>query len=534
MILVIALSFILSHIEFLIQPDKKQKITFAVLSIIFLVLFSLTWNMYFVYAAIALILLAVITVYKIIRKEKENYSIVAIYSVCVLLICFGISRKHIVSMFFSIVSKPETVGWPLPGKFISELSVPSLISDGPNTGFIIANTGILNFSGGYALFFALLISIALFIYELVQKCIKQNATCEYNFSLAITLIVWLIISFLLTLRGIRYVQLFVLPLSVFVAYSFAVVIKEFGKKSLTGLKKDFLVIIIAALTFGGLILVNLYVAVAITLAITFVGLFERKVAIKYGVYMLLLSLFSALICNCYYVTITTKRYVDDDLCEVTEYLAYNSPENSMVVSWWDYGYYFEYAAQRQVAADGGTFSGEAFYWLANIFVTDNPQLSKGICNMLAGGSIDASELSGEYAGSADAGAQMLKDILVMNKYDAAACLKEKHGLNEDEIDKLISRSHPSETKPVYIVLSDKMMCDSSIIAYYGLWNFKDDIILSFDDDFDYKKDTSYYPAEIRDSIMLKLYFGDLPDGFSEVFSNETFKIFALDTKLAGE
>jgi len=479
-------------------------------------------------------LLAVITAYKFIRKEKDNYPIVAIYSVCVLLICFSISRKHIVSMFLSIVSKPETVGWPLPGKFINELSVPSMISDSPNTGFIIANTGILNFSGGYAMFFALLISVALFFYAIVQKYKKRNEIGGYNFSLATALIVWLIISFLLTLKGIRYVQLLVLPSSIFVAYSFAVVIKEFGENSLTGLKKDFFVIILATLAFGGLILVNLYVAMATALAIVFYGLFEQKAAVKYCVCLLLLSLFSALMCNCYYVTITSKNYADDDLREVAEYLADNSPKNSLVASWWDYGYYLEYATQRQMAADGGTYSGEAFYWLASIFVTDNPQLSKGICNMLAGGSIDASELSGEYAGSADAGAQMLKDILVMNKSDAAVCLKDKYGLNEDEIDKLISRSHPSETKPVYIVISDKMMCDSSIIAYYGLWNFKDDIMPSFDDDFDYKKDTSYYPAEIRDSIMLKLYFGDLPDGFSEVFSNETFKIFALDTKLAGE
>ena len=61
----------------------------------------------------------------------------------------------------------------------------------------------------------------------------------------------------------------------------------------------------------------------------------------------------------------------------------HTADNTVVASWWDFGYLFEIAADRQVVFDGGSQTGNSrAFWLGQAMTTDNMELSAGIFRML--------------------------------------------------------------------------------------------------------------------------------------------------------
>ena len=219
----------------------------------------------------------------------------------------------------------------------------------------------------------------------------------------------------------------------------------------------------------------------------------------------------------------------DTLHGASAYIAENTPANAVVASWWDYGYYYEYAAKRLTLGDGGNFNSEWNYWLGQALMTDDDRLAQGIFGMLATGGLDATHKlmalyrtgrsippspdatvdetwrscitgsafvrGGVYAGGEDTSAAdelpetmplgrlpedaraaayataVLKHILRYSREQGGKLLREYYGLDEADAAEIVRLTYDPALRPIYLVISDDMIRKIGAIATYGNWGF---------------------------------------------------------------
>ena len=70
----------------------------------------------------------------------------------------------------------------------------------------------------------------------------------------------------------------------------------------------------------------------------------------------------------------------------------NTPENSVLASWWDFKHLFTAIANRHVVFDGGSQNNMRAYWIGNSLATTNEDLSAGLLRMLVNSGEDASNV----------------------------------------------------------------------------------------------------------------------------------------------
>ncbi|MBO4685783.1 MAG: hypothetical protein J5628_03930 [Lachnospiraceae bacterium] len=187
----------------------------------------------------------------------------------------------------------------------------------------------------------------------------------------------------------------------------------------------------------------------------------------------------------------------DTLHGASAYIAENTPANAVIASWWDYGYYYEYAAKRLTLGDGGNFNSEWNYWLGQALMTDDDRLAQGIFGMLATGGLDATHklmtlyrtgrsippaadelpetmplgrLSEDVRPAAYATA-VLKHILHYSREQGSKLLREYYGLDEADAAEIIRLAYDPALRPIYLVISDDMIRKIGAIATYGNWGF---------------------------------------------------------------
>ena len=149
-------------------------------------------------------------------------------------------------------------------------------------------------------------------------------------------------------------------------------------------------------------------------------------------------------------------------------------DNSTVItSWWDFGYVFEIAADRQVTFDGGSQSGERAFWLGQAMTTDNLELSAGIFRMLDTTGTKAGDLLTNYTGDNGTSSKILIDILPRTADDATKTLISTYHLNSDQAAKVVNYTHPENPRPVIFVASSDMLQKAGWWSYFGAWNFTD-------------------------------------------------------------
>ena len=79
-----------------------------------------------------------------------------------------------------------------------------------------------------------------------------------------------------------------------------------------------------------------------------------------------------------------ERLIPDDLSDACVFLRNETPEDSVIVSWWDLGYYYQYAAERQTVADGGNHDGYINVMLARGLMDTDSEAAKGYFDELLG------------------------------------------------------------------------------------------------------------------------------------------------------
>ncbi len=163
---------------------------------------------------------------------------------------------------------------------------------------------------------------------------------------------------------------------------------------------------------------------------------------------------------------------NDDMYNTLTWIKANTPENSVLASWWDFGHLFTAVADRQVVFDGGSQNNMRAYWIGNSLATSNEDLSAGILRMLANSGEEASNVLDSYTGDTTKTVKILNEILPMDRTQASSTLTGTYGLDAQQANSVLDLTHPSETKPIYLILSSDMLSKAAWWSYFGSWDFE--------------------------------------------------------------
>ncbi|MGV8171827.1 MAG: STT3 domain-containing protein [Candidatus Woesearchaeota archaeon] len=164
-----------------------------------------------------------------------------------------------------------------------------------------------------------------------------------------------------------------------------------------------------------------------------------------------------------YVPSITKGW-GDSLTKIDQEAA----PDAIITSWWDFGHWFKYFADRRVTFDGASQLGPLAHWVGSSLQTSSERENIGILRMLGCGSNKAFENVDKKFNDTETSQNIISDIILLDKDDAENYLKDT-GFNDNEINDILKYSHCSPPEMYYITSGD-MIGKSGVWAHFGTWN----------------------------------------------------------------
>jgi len=419
-------------------------------------------------------------------------------------------------------------GFPNVLVSVAEMQMPSLLGGGMASAFLANTNGVINGIGGISILFtglAVLYTLVKRVFGLRKARVKTNNTTtkkppkgkrkasakkiddERKFKLnvgtfefgstdellaskqttvlyACLFVVWVVLTALAVSRGSRFITTLVLPFALMTGIFVSLAI-DYIKNRLSNDKlivgAFFLTGFLAAIPLAQ---INSMYGILMFLAIVVIGLItvyaiksnsaDKKVPLKKYVLViaLVLALISPSICGAYQTSYGVVPGTSDPMWNALEWANENTDNDTVLTSWWDFGYLFEVAADRQVTFDGGSQSGDRAFWLGQAMTTSNLELSAGIFRMLDTTGTLAQEALINYTGDSGKATDILIDILPKTASDAQKDLTSKYKLTAEQASTVVNYTHPENPRPVIFVASSDMLTKAGWWTYFGAWDFE--------------------------------------------------------------
>jgi len=409
---------------------------------------------------------------------------------------------------------------------VAEMQMPSLLGSGMTSAFLANTGGVVNGMGGITILFAGLTVLYMFVKKsweffrskpkTVQSKTKKppkgkrkssakkiDDKHKFNINLgnlefsslddilsskrltvlyACLFVVWVVITALAVSRGSRFITTIVLPFGIMAGIFVGFAIDYIKNKLNNDKWIAALFFIFGFLAAIPLAQVNAILGILLFLAIVAVGLFTvyavkanaaKKIPFKkYAlVIALIIALVSPSVCGAYLTSSTVVPGTSDSMWNAMQWASENTANDTVITSWWDFGYLFEIAADRQVTFDGGSQSGQRAFWLGKAMMTDNLELSAGIFRMLDSTGTLATEALVNYTNDTGLATDILIDILPRTADDAQKTLVDTYNLTSEQAADVVQYTHPDNVRPVLFVASADMLQKAGWWSYFGAWNF---------------------------------------------------------------
>ena len=408
---------------------------------------------------------------------------------------------------------------------VAEMQIPNMVGAGMNAMFLANTNGFINGIGGIAVFFSALIVLYILVsrawkFRSAGKTVKQTGkpgkgervaaakkldeSRKFKFDLtdlkfggsdqilsdknltvlyATLFVVWVVITALAVTRGSRFITTIVLPFGLltgmFVSYATDYIKNRLNNDKLLvviGVFCGFLAAVPLA-TINTMYGIAIFAVVTAFTLITVYGIKPNasvKVPIKKYVIVaaIIVALITPSICGAYQTSENVVPGTSDPMWNSMEWIKETQPENTVITSWWDFGYLFEIAADRQVTFDGGSQTGSRAFWLGQAMGTDNLDLSVGIFRMLDTTGEKATQKLVEITGDTGKSVDILLDILPKSSSDAQKTLVDTYKLDSAQAQEIIKLTHPDNPRPVIFVASSDMLSKAGWWSYFGHWNFE--------------------------------------------------------------
>lgn len=547
------LFFILFFIEAVKSDKLVHRIIFAILSVVSIGIYSLSWTGFMFYPAVMILVMIVFFIlcfyldinvlepsknyenklsWLINQKELFSTVLIIVLGIVGLLCTVGIGGiLNAISGLtggFSLLSAANDV-WPNVFVSVAEMQKPNLLFGGLPGSFLANTNGVINGVGGIVAFFGVLLVLYTFVQRLFRlrsvklrddpskphKSKRQatsvrkeqerfrislkdigsfgssdeiNKSKRFNVLYLSLFFVWILASAAAVTQGTRFIQVLVVPMGIcagiFVGYA-----ADYVKSNVDDDKVLLLLAIVSAFLIAFPITQIAYglenartigIAVFVVLAvISAVLILARKsikdsdVSIKRALVVVLitLALVSPTVCGAFQTTAATVPGSSDPMWNAMDFVKENSTNDTVIISWWDFGYLFQVASDHPTAFDGGSQSGDRAYWVGKALTTSDVAQSKGILQMLGTTGSNASDLLCEYTGSNVTAVDALDKTLGKSKEDAKSTLMKDYNLTEKQANAVLKQSHPSNPNNVSFVLSSDMISKAGWWSYFGSWNF---------------------------------------------------------------
>ena len=167
----------------------------------------------------------------------------------------------------------------------------------------------------------------------------------------------------------------------------------------------------------------------------------------------------------------SRPCVSDASADAMAWIRENAEDpEAVVLSWWDYGYYYEYESGHPCLWDGATQDGIRGILFSKAMATGSADLSLSILRML---SVSGNKAVDYLLARSDAPAvfQTLWTVLPANREDAVRLLEDRCGLSPAEAVHAESLIHPETPKEAYLLLTESMMNRIGWFEYYSVWDF---------------------------------------------------------------
>jgi dolichyl-phosphooligosaccharide-protein glycotransferase len=155
----------------------------------------------------------------------------------------------------------------------------------------------------------------------------------------------------------------------------------------------------------------------------------------------------------------------------------DSQPNAIINSWWDFGHWFKYWADRGVTFDGTSQNTPQAHWIGKVLLTDDEDLAMGIlrtldCSGYTGGTRAYRALFELTKDEVEA-INILYEVMPESKESAKKILI-GHFSGQD-VDEILELTHcgPPEN---YFITSEDMVGKSGVWAHFGSWDFNRGLI----------------------------------------------------------
>ncbi len=379
--------------------------------------------------------------------------------------------------FTMIKEASHASGWPNVYTTVSELMTPSIDK-------------IVDYSlGEYYLFVLGIIGVALSFISMRYS----ERDIKIDIKYAILLSIWILATFYAATKGVRFIGLMAPPLAIGVGI-FAGQIANIIKRRDDDLIKWALYPIIGIV---GIITILLYIkkipeilvpttyvpymAYGFLLVFALLTLYKivdiyihREIKLK-KIIILLLGISLVLPPLASDVPFYTAPTMNNGWMVSLKWLKYDTPNNSVITSWWDNGHIYTWATRKMVTFDGGSQNTPRAYWVGEAFTTSNENLSVGIIRMLATSGDTAFEENGVLMNitnhSVAKTVKILNEILPLDRTQAYNVLTKKYGLTSKEADEVLNATHPEHPNPDYLITYNRMTGIASVWSMFGMWNY---------------------------------------------------------------
>ena len=552
---IFSLFFIFFFVECIRTDNIALKVIYAILSIISIGLFSISWTGYIFYVGMmgifAVVYLIACIIFNSGSDDQSQYSNKIVWLIhqkeflsIVLLLVIGAvglavfrgvdSVLGIFNSLLSLLSLQSTArvvgGFPNVLISVAEMQMPNLLGAGMGSAFLANTNGVVNGMGGISVMFAGLIVLYVLVSrvlklrkitapkqqtnakpskaERVAASKKLDDNRKFKLSLgqlssfgstqdeisqtkrltilyACLFLVWTLITILAVTRGSRFITTIVLPFGlmtgIFIGYA-----TDYIKNRLNNDKwLTVIVVLCAALAAYPLTQINLIYGLLLLIVLLAIGLAsihvlkQNKSADNTGIpvkkyiaiVLIVLALVSPTVCGAYITSNQVVPGTSDPMWNSMTWINENTANNTVITSWWDFGYLFEIAADRQVTFDGGSQSGDRAFWLGQAMTTSDLEYSAGIFRMLDTSGTKPQEALYNYTGDYGKTTDILKEILPMTAENATSTLVNTYHLTNEQAAEVVNGTHPANPRPVIFVASSDMLQKAGWWSYFGDWNF---------------------------------------------------------------
>ncbi len=321
------------------------------------------------------------------------------------------------------------------------------------------STTIVNGVGGLLVLIFAFVSMGYIIYRVARM--RKEGTDTNRVMVYLSVIgTWLIACFFMTRVGIRMVQFFAFPCAVLVGILAGVLFNKYitDKEDVSGKE------------VARNAVLNVAICAAVVLALIGSFLWGREI----------------------------RSMMSDSLAHSMEWVKDNAEtEDAVVLSWWDYGYYYELDSEHPALWDGGTGTAKRLNIVGRILSTDDPKLCYSLIKMISTSGDKPVDMLTDKLGKAE-GFDALYKVVVMDKDDSIKALTAEYGFGGSEATELEALLHPTDPRNVYLVMYETMTEQLGVFEYYGNWNY-----------------------DGENTVPVKTVYTSLPDGSDDMSSTDT-------------